>query len=68
MGQLAFNHRDSGRNAELFLRFNAEVLRRGIIIYSVCYPNFSHSEADIDEAVGAMGEALQAIKEEGLFD
>ena len=68
VGQLAFEHPDGGRNAQLFLRFNGEVLKRGVIIYSVCYPNFSHSEADIDEAVGAMGEALEAMAADGLFD
>ena len=65
VGQLVFDHPDAAR---LFLRFNAEVLKRGIIVYSVCYTNFSHTEADIDQAVGAMGEALEAIAIEGLFD
>ncbi len=63
VGQLVFDHPDSGR---LFLRFNEEVLKRGIIIYSVCYTNFSHTEADIDQAVRAMGEALEVIATEGL--
>jgi glutamate-1-semialdehyde 2,1-aminomutase len=65
VGQLVFDHPDPGR---LFLRFNEEVLKRGIIVYSVCYTNFSHSEADIDEAVRAMGEALEVIANEGLFE
>ncbi|MDE2997626.1 MAG: aminotransferase class III-fold pyridoxal phosphate-dependent enzyme [Gemmatimonadota bacterium] len=65
VGQLVFDHPDAAR---LFLRFNEEVLRRGIIVYSVCYTNYSHSEADIDEAVDAMGEALEVIATEGLFD
>ena len=65
VGQLVFDHPDAGR---LFLRFNEEVLKQGIIIYSVCYTNFSHSEADIDEAVRVMGEALEVIANEGLFD
>ena len=63
-GQLVFEHPDSA----LFLRFNGEVLKRGVIIYTVCYPNYSHTETDVAEAVAAMGEALEAMKVEGLFD
>lgn len=63
VGQLVFDHPDAGR---LFLRFNEEVLKRGIIVYSVCYTNFSHTEADIDQTVRAMGEALEVIAIEGL--
>ena len=65
VGQLVFDHPNAAR---LFLRFNEELLKRGIIIYSVCYTNFSHTEADIDDAVHAMGEALEVIATEGLFD
>ena len=68
MGQLVFDPDDRQRDAELFLRFNAEVLTRGIIIYSVCYPNYSHAVADVDTAVEAMGEALDAMHGEGRFD
>ena len=67
LGLLSFEHPDSGRNADLFLRFNAEVLRRGLIIYSVCYINFSHTREDIDAALEVMGDALQAMKSEGLL-
>ena len=63
VGQLVFDHPNAGR---LFLRFNEEVLKRGIIVYSVCYTNFSHTEADIDQAVRAMGEALEVVAIEGL--
>ena len=63
-GQIAFEH---PRSEELFLRFNAEVLKRGVIIYTVCYPNYSHGEEDVAEAVEAMGDALRAMKDEGLF-
>jgi glutamate-1-semialdehyde 2,1-aminomutase len=65
VGQLVFDHPNSG---ELFLRFNAEVLKRGLIIYSVCYTSFSHTEADIDSSVAAMGESLEVMKNDGLFD
>lgn len=65
LGLLAFSHEDTSRNADLFVQFNGEVLTRGVIIYSVCYPNYSHSEADIDVALGAMREALVVLKERG---
>ena len=64
LGQLAFDHPDGN----LFMRFNAEVLKRGVIIYPVCYPNFSHSEADIDAALEAVAGALEAMKTAGVFD
>ena len=60
-GQLTFP------DGDLFQRFNAEVLKRGVIVYSVCYPNFSHSEADIDQALKAMDESLAAMKQDGAF-
>ena len=68
IGELVFDPENSERNAALFLRFNAEVLRRGLIIYSVCYPNFSHTPDDIETAVKAMDGALEAMAEEGLFN
>jgi len=60
-GQLTFP------DGDLFQRFNAEVLKRGVIVYSVCYPNFSHSEADIDQALKAVDESLAAMKQDGAF-
>lgn len=68
LGLLSFDYPDAGRNAELFLRFNGEVLRRGLIIYSVCYVNYSHTREHIDTALAAMEEALLVMKYEGLFD
>jgi glutamate-1-semialdehyde aminotransferase len=68
LGQLSFFHPEDGRNGDLFLRFNGEVLKRGVIIYSICYPNFSHTGADVDQALGAMEAGLKAMKEEGAFD
>jgi len=67
LGQPIFEHPDPARREELFLRFNAEMLKRGVIIYSVCYPNYSHKEEDVAEAVDAIGEALEAMKDQGLF-
>jgi len=66
-GQLVFTTGDPARNAELMLRFEGEILKRGVMIYAVMYPNYSHTEADIDEALGKMREALLAMRDEGLF-
>ncbi|HOQ29197.1 MAG TPA: aminotransferase class III-fold pyridoxal phosphate-dependent enzyme, partial [Armatimonadota bacterium] len=66
-GQLVFTTGDPARNAELMLRFEGEILKRGVMIYSVMYPNYSHTEADIDEALGKMREALLVMRDEGLF-
>ena len=66
LGMLSFSHEDASRNADLFVQFNGEVLKRGVIIYSVCYPNYSHSESDIDDALDAMKDALIQVKESGL--
>jgi glutamate-1-semialdehyde 2,1-aminomutase len=68
LGQLTFSHPDAKRDAELFLRFNGEVLRRGVIIYNICYPNFSHTPEDIDQALRGMEDGLVEMKQEGLFD
>ena len=43
------------------LQFEGACLNRGVITFSVYSPSYSHSEADIDEALGAMGAALQQI-------
>ncbi len=67
LGLLSFGYADAGRNAELFLRFNGEVLQRGLIIYSVCYINYSHTREDIDAALGIVEEALLAMQHEGCF-
>ncbi len=68
LGQLGFHYPDAQRNGELFLRFNAELLRRGVIIYTVCYPNYSHTPRDIDDTLTAMDESLRTMQAEGLFD
>ena len=44
-----------------FQDFNAEVLKRGLIVFSVCYPSFAHRIADLDDALTAMGEALAVL-------
>jgi len=44
-----------------FQDFNAEALKRGVIVFSVCYPSFAHRAADLDAALAAMGEALATL-------
>ena len=68
LGQFAFAQPERRRSGDLFLRFNGEALKRGVILYSVCYPSYGHSESDIEEALTAMGGALGDMKDDGLFD
>ena len=67
VGELVFEHPDPARRAELFLHFNAEVLKRGLIIYSIFYPNYSHAPEDIEAALEVMEAALMAMLEKGVF-
>ncbi len=60
-GQLVFTTGDAARNAALMLRFEGEILKRGVSIYTVMYPNYSHSAADIDEALEKMRAAVKAM-------
>jgi glutamate-1-semialdehyde 2,1-aminomutase len=66
-GLLAFGAADAAGAAALFQRFNGEALRHGVIIYNVCYPNYSHTEADIDTVLAVMDQALAAMQEDGCF-
>ena len=68
VGTFQFTHPDANRNEALFLRFNAETLQRGVIIYNVCYPSFSHQESDIAQVLEAMKASLQAMQTDSLFD
>ncbi|MBT3346105.1 MAG: aminotransferase class III-fold pyridoxal phosphate-dependent enzyme [Gemmatimonadetes bacterium] len=43
------------------LQFEGECLLGGVITYSVCYPSYSHSPADIDQALGVMDQALAQV-------
>jgi hypothetical protein len=53
--------------AEARLRFEGECLRRGIILYTVCYSCFAHAVDDIEQAVAAMAEALEVVRDQGLL-
>jgi glutamate-1-semialdehyde aminotransferase len=62
--QIGFTTPDRERNAALFLQFERELLRRGVILHSVMYVNYSHTPADIDEVLNRAVDALQAMQKE----
>jgi len=49
--QLVFQSEDPEQNKRLTHRLLAGLLSRGVIIYHVTYVNFSHTEADVAEAL-----------------
>jgi glutamate-1-semialdehyde aminotransferase len=65
--QIQFRSPDTARSRDLMLRFEAQLLRRGVIIYSVMYPSYSHTDADIDAALDRMEASLRAMRAEGAF-
>ena len=67
LGVFGFRSNDAGRNAGNYDRLCGEMCKRGIILYSVCYPNYSHTEADIDEALNAFEDSLSAMKQDGCL-
>ena len=64
LGLLFFAGDDGGG---LFTRFNGEALKRGVILYNVCYPSYSHAAADMDRVLEAFDGALGAMQEDGCF-
>ena len=52
---------------EARLAFEGECLRRGVIPYTLFYTSFSHAAADVDEALGAVEEALTVVRDRGLL-
>ncbi len=48
---LVFDSGDARRDRELHLALLGGLYRRGVIIYSVCYVNFSHTDADLEETL-----------------
>ena len=67
LGVIAFRSGNAGRNAGNFERLCGEMFRRGVILYSVCYPSFSHAETDVDEALNAFEDSLSVMKKEERF-
>jgi glutamate-1-semialdehyde aminotransferase len=65
LGALGFTKGD-GRDGERLERLTAECLRRGVIIWSVCYTSYAHKESDIAEALGAVEAGMRAMRQDGL--
>jgi glutamate-1-semialdehyde 2,1-aminomutase len=63
--QVGFTTPDRERNAALFLQFERELFRRGVILYTVMYVNYSHTAGEIDEALNRMADALRAMRASG---
>jgi glutamate-1-semialdehyde 2,1-aminomutase len=63
--QVGFTTPDRERNAALFLQFERELLRRGVIVYTVLYVNYSHTAAEIDDVLNRMAGALQTLRADG---
>lgn len=67
LGVFGFDSGDTERNSRNYDRLCGEMFKRGILLYMVCYPSFSHSEADIDEALDAFASSLAVMKADGCF-
>jgi glutamate-1-semialdehyde 2,1-aminomutase len=63
--QVGFTTPDAARNAALFLRFERELFRRGVILYSVMYVNYSHTAAEIDAVLNRVADTLRAMRADG---
>jgi glutamate-1-semialdehyde 2,1-aminomutase len=67
LGIFSFNPEGADQNRENYDRLCAEMFRRGILLYTVCYPSFSHTEGDIDLALEAFDAALRVMKADNCF-
>lgn len=67
LGVFGFRSSDEAQNAANYDRLCGEMFRRGILLYTVCYPNFSHTESDIDKALTAFEDSLVEMKRDGCF-
>ena len=65
LGQMIVERSNS---SELLLRLQEQLIKRGIIPYSVYYSCFSHTESDIDLTLTAMREGLTEMVEQGHFE
>jgi len=57
--QLLFEDNDPDRNRAWWLQLFGGLLSRGVLIYSVTYVNYSHTEADIDHTLEAWAATLR---------
>jgi glutamate-1-semialdehyde 2,1-aminomutase len=63
--QIGFTTPDAARNTSLFLRFERELLQRGVILYTVMYVNYSHTAADIDAVLDRAADVLREMQGDG---
>jgi glutamate-1-semialdehyde 2,1-aminomutase len=63
--QIGYTTPDAARNTSLFLRFERELLQRGVILYTVMYVNYSHTAADIDAVLDRAADALREMQADG---
>lgn len=67
LGVFAFRSDDAAWNTRNYDRLCGEMFRRGVLLYTVCYPSYAHAEADIDEALEAFEDAFKAMGADGCF-
>ena len=67
LGIFTFRSGDSQRDADNYSRLCGEMFRRGMLLYVVCYPSYSHQTEDIDIALNAFDDALTTMKADGCF-
>jgi glutamate-1-semialdehyde 2,1-aminomutase len=67
LGVFAFQSGQPESDRENYDRLCGEMFKRGILLYSVCYPSFSHTESDIGVALEAFEDSFQVMKSNGCF-
>jgi len=67
LGVLGFRSGDREKNAKNYNRLCGEMFKRGVMLYTVCYTSFSHSESDIDESLEAFEDSLSVMKQGDCF-
>jgi len=67
LGLFGFRSGDAEANGKNYDRLCGEMFKRGVILYSVCYPTFSHTEADIAEVIQAFSDAFDVMEKDGCF-
>jgi glutamate-1-semialdehyde 2,1-aminomutase len=67
LGIFSFHSEAADQNRLNYDRLCGEMFRRGVLLYTVCYPNFSHKEGDIDLALEAFDDAFRVMKDDNCF-
>ena len=68
LGVFGFRSGDGATDSQLYDRMCAEMFKRGILLYSVCYPCYSHSAEDIDLALNAFDDSFAAMRKDSVWD